>query len=116
MVRAGLGIGAAGSLAFTIYTGTHNNSVLLMAMFVLWVLSPFVGLWFAERSAERAPHGMASAIRASALVIIVCSLGIYGVVAMQGPSHHAAFAFVAVPAASWLAIAPLLIAPRSVRR
>lgn len=111
MVRAGLWIGAAGSLGFTIYTGRHNNSILLMAMFAVWVLSPFAGLWLAERTAERTAPGMASAMRASALVIMVCSLGIYGAQAMRGPSHHAAFAFLAVPAASWFAIAPLLIAP-----
>ena len=58
-------------------------------------------------------------MRASALVIIVCSLGIYGAVAMSGmsaPGHHTAFALLAVPAASWFAIIPLLIAPRLAKR
>lgn len=116
IVRAGLWIGAAGSLAFTIYAGRHNSSVLLIGMFAVWVLLPYAGLWLAERSAERAPAGMASAMRASALVVMVCSLGIYGAAAMQGPSHEATFAFLAVPAASWLGIAPLLVAQRLVKK
>ncbi len=116
MVRAGLWIGAVGSLCFTIYAGRHNASVLLRALFAVWVLSPFAGLWLAERNAERVPTGIASSMRGSSLVIMVCSLGIYGAAAMQGPSHHTAFAFLAVPAASWLAIVPLLIASRFVAR
>ena len=112
IVRAGVWIGAAGSLCFTLYVGRHNSSTLLIAMFAVWVLSPFAGLWLAGRSAERAPAGMASAVRVSAVFIIVASLCIYGVVAKRGPTRHAAFAFLAVPAASWFAIAPLLLACR----
>ena len=116
MVRAGLWIGAVGSLGFTLYAGRHNSSILLIVLFAVWVVSPFAGLWLAERSAERVPAGIVASMRGSALVIMVCSLGIYGAAAMQGPSHHTTFAFLAVPAASWLAIVPLLIASRMVAR
>jgi hypothetical protein len=116
MVRAGLWIGAVGSLGFTLYAGRHNGSILLIVLFAAWVLSPFAGLWLAERSAERAPAGIAASMRASALVIMVFSLGIYGAAAMEAPSHHTAFAFLAVPAASWLAIVPLLLAARRIAK
>jgi hypothetical protein len=116
MTRAGLWIGALGSVAFTIYTGRHNSSVLLICLFVLWVLSPFAGLVIALRSADAARAGIGSAVRASALVIILCSLGLYGTVAMSTPGHHTAFAFLAVPGASWLAILPMLLAVRLARR
>ena len=116
MARAGLWIGAVGSLCFTVYAGRHNSSFLLIALFAVWVLTPFAGLWLAERSAERVPVGIANSMRGSALVIMVCSLGIYGAAAISGPSHHTTFAFLAVPAASWLAIVPLLIASRLVAR
>ena len=82
----------------------------------MWVLLPFAGLWLAERNAERTPTGIASSMRSSALVIMVFSLAIYGAAAIQGPSHQATFAFLAVPAASWLAIVPLMIASRKVAR
>jgi hypothetical protein len=116
ITRAGLWIGAAGSLAFTLYAGRSNNSALLVILFAIWVLLPFAGLWATERVADRSPTGIGSAMRASALVIMICSLAIYGVVALSGPSHHKAFAFLAVPGASWLAILPLLIAPRFAQR
>jgi hypothetical protein len=116
MVRAGLWIAGAGSLACTLYAGRHNSSILLIALFAVWVLSPFAGLWLAERNAERTPAGIASSMRSSALVIMVFSLAIYGAAAIQGPSHQTTFAFLAVPAASWLAIVPLLIASRKVAR
>jgi len=116
MVRAGVWIGAVGSLGFTLYAGRHNSSILLIVLFAVWVVSPFAGLWLAERSAERVPAGIAASMRGSALVIMVCSLGIYGAAAIQGPSHLTTFAFLAVPAASWLAIVPLLIASRMVAR
>jgi hypothetical protein len=116
VTRAGLWIGAAGSVAFTIYTGRHNSSIVLMGLFVLWVLLPFAGLVMAVRAAEAARAGIGSAVRASALVIIICSLGLYGAVAMSTPGHHTAFAFLAVPGASWLAIVPMLIAVRLARR
>jgi hypothetical protein len=116
MVRAGLWIAGTGSLACTLYAGRHNNSIVLIVLFAAWVVSPFAGLWLAERSAERAPAGIAASIRSSALVIMVFSLAIYGAAAIQGPSHQTTFAFLAVPAASWLAIVPLLIAARKVAR
>jgi hypothetical protein len=116
MTRAGLWIGAAGSLAFTLYAGRGNGSALLVSLFAVWVLSPFAGLWAAERATVHLPAGIASATRSSALVIMVCSLGIYGAAAMSAPDHHKAFAFLAVPGASWLAIVPMLLAPRFGRR
>ena len=112
MVRAGLWIAAAGSLACTAYAGRLNKSFLLVALFVAWVLSPFGGLAWAERTADKLPGGMASAMRASALVISICSLGIYVAVAASQPGHHNAFPFLAVPAASWLAIVGMLLAAR----
>jgi hypothetical protein len=116
MVRAVLWIGAVGSLGFTVYAGRHNPSVLLIVLFAGWVVSPFAGLWLAERNAERVPRGIAASMRGSALVIMVCSLGIYGATVISGPGHQTTFAFLAVPAASWLAIVPLLIASRIVAR
>jgi hypothetical protein len=112
MVRAGLLMAAAGSVACTVYAGRHNKSFLLVGLFAVWVLSPFGGLAWAERAADKLPNGMASAMRASALVISICSLCIYVAVAASPPGHHNAFPFLAVPGASWLAILPMLIVPR----
>ena len=116
LLRTGLWLAAAGSLACTLYAGRENKSVLLVAMFAVWVLSPFLGLAVAELMAARAPRGLASAIRASALVISIGSLALYVVAAASPPGHHKAFAFLAIPTVSWFAILPMMIAPRFARK
>jgi hypothetical protein len=42
-------VGAVGSVAFMLYAGRHNPSRLLMTLFTLWVLSPFVAPCIGER-------------------------------------------------------------------
>ena len=104
------------AVALTIYTGRHNHSVLLISLFVVWVVSPFFGLIMGERLARRSPVAIASAISAAALVLSVCPVLVYSIAAASLPLHEATFAFLAVPAASWLAIATLLIAARVARK
>lgn len=116
LARSGIWIAAAGSLACAIYTGRHNSSVLLIVLFAVWVLSPFVGLAWIDRFAETLPRDMASAIRASALVICISSLVLYVAIAASHLGHHAAFPFLVTPASSWLAILTMRIAPRLARK
>ena len=116
LLRMGVWVAAAGSLACTIYTGRHNSSVLLIALFAVWVLSPFAGLWWMDRFAETTPQDMASAIRASALVICLSSLVLYVAMAASGPGHQATFAFLVTPASSWLAILTMRVATRFARK
>ena len=40
--------GAVGSLAMTLYAGQKNNSVLLVLLFAIWVLSPFIAFLIAN--------------------------------------------------------------------
>ena len=49
-----LSVGAAGSVALTLYVGRSNSSRPLIGMFAVWVLSPFALLAiFARRSQSR---------------------------------------------------------------
>lgn len=116
IVRVGVWVAAAGSLACSLYTGRHNSSLLLVALFAVWVLSPFAGLLWIGRIADRAPRDVASAIRASSLVICISSLVLYVAVAASRPGHHTAFAFLVTPASSWLAILTMRLAARLVRK
>jgi hypothetical protein len=106
-----LRLGALVSVALTLYAGRHNPSLLLPVLFVLWVLSPFLGLIAAQRIAHRSPAHIAKAIHAATLVLTLCAVLIYALVDVA-PPPHIAFAFLAVPAACWLAILTLLIAAR----
>src|SRR4249919_3652953 len=42
-------IAATSSVWLTLYMGRKNSSILLIALFVIWVLSPFVALFVADR-------------------------------------------------------------------
>jgi hypothetical protein len=116
MVRVGLWIAAAGSLACTLYTGRHNSSLLLVAMFAIWVLTPFAGLAWINQVADGARRDIDAAIRASSLVVCISSLAIYVAIAAIPPGHHTAFAFLVVPATSWLAILTMWVASRVAQR
>jgi hypothetical protein len=112
MVRVGLWVAAAGSLACTLYTGRHNTSLLLVVLFAIWVLTPFAGLAWINRIGDSARRDIAAAIRASSLVVCISSLAIYVAIAAIRPVHHTAFAFLVVPAISWLTILTMWVAAR----
>jgi hypothetical protein len=116
IVRVGLWVAAAGSLACTLYTGRHNSSLLLVALFAIWVLTPFAGLAWINRLADSARRDIAAAIGASSLVVCISSLAIYVAIAASRPGHHTAFAFLVVPATSWLTILTMWVASRITQR
>ena len=97
-------IGALGSLGFTLFVGHRNASRILVAMFILWVLSPFVGLAVAHLLSKRWSNYARSAVCLAALVVALGSLVIYGDVALGAPREKPAFMFLAVPMASWLIV------------
>jgi hypothetical protein len=97
--------GAGGSVALTVYAGRHNDSRLLVALFVIWVLSPFMALLLASLVSRRWPVLTQTTLYIAMLVVTVGSLAIYGAQAFRLPRPQAAFVFVVVPPASWLLIA-----------
>ena len=47
--------GAGGSIAFMLRVGQRNQSRLLLLVFAIWVLAPFLTLWMANTLAKRWP-------------------------------------------------------------
>ncbi len=93
--------GAAGSLGFMFYTGRHNKSIFLLALFTGWVLSPFIGLVVANVLAKRWSVLTRVTIYILMLVITLSSLiGYSGV--LSPPGTKPAFVFLMFPLASWL--------------
>jgi hypothetical protein len=84
--------GAFGSVAAVLWVGRRNPSLILMAMFVIWVALPFWGLVYA-----RLAHWVA-------LVVVAGSLAIYGYVALGPPRAQVAKWFLLTPAVSWAVI------------
>jgi hypothetical protein len=97
--------GAGGSVALTVYAGRHNNSRMLVALFVIWVLSPFIALVWANLVSKPWPVLTQATLYCVTLVLTLGSLAIYGNVVLRPPGSTPAFVFVVVPPASWLLIA-----------
>jgi len=109
-------LGAAGSLALTIYAGRHQHSVALLAMFVVWVLLPFVGLFASNRASPAAPASGRISLQIATVIICASSLLAYGTVALGPPHHNTAFIFIVFPAVSWLVIGVDLLIARKMSR
>ena len=110
--------GAVGSVGLTLYAGRRNDSRILMVLFTLWVLSPFVAVVSASIASKRWLALTRATLYSATLVVTLSSLVIYGVVALGPPRGKTAFVFVVVPPASWLltAIAVTIVALISGRR
>ena len=97
--------GAAGSIGFMLRAGHRNPSRVLLILFAIWVLSPFVALLFAIIVSKDCSVLTRATLYGVVLVLTATSLAIYGDVALGPPRTKTAFVFVVVPPASWLLIA-----------
>jgi len=100
--------GAGGSVGLMLRAGRHNSSRILLVLFALWVLSPFVVLVLANMVSKRWSVLTRATLYSVMLVLTLGSLAIYGDVALGPPRAQTAFVFVVVPPASWLLIAIVL--------
>src|SRR5882672_8229229 len=71
-------VGAGGSLALMLRVGHRNKSGLLLVLFAIWVLSPFVALASANAISKRWPVLTQATLYTGMLVITLGSLAIYG--------------------------------------
>jgi hypothetical protein len=96
-------VGAIGSLGFMFYAGRNQNSVILIALFTTWVLSPFVGLLIADKISKRWTVNTSVTLYWLMIVLSLGSLIIYsGALIPLGTKP--AFKFLVVPFISWLLI------------
>lgn len=101
-------VGAVGSVGLTLFAGRHNNSVLLMVLFAIWVLSPFATLLAMGRMAQRWPDAMHRVLHILTMAIAAGCLAIFGFVALGPARSHTAFAFVVTPAVCELLLTVLM--------
>jgi hypothetical protein len=97
--------GAVGSVGLMLFAGRHNNSRVLLAIFTVWVLSPFVVLLWAGLAAKSWSLLTRAILYSLMPVLTLGTLAIYGYVALGPPRPKTAPVFVVVPPASWLLIA-----------
>ena len=108
MVALGMVIaGAGGSLVLVLRTGRNNNSVLLISLFVIWVLSPFVALVVAHVISKRWTFISRVTLYSLMIVVTLGSLVSYsGALSPRGTKP--AFVFLVVPLLSWILLAVVI--------
>ena len=105
----------AGSVGLTLRAG-QTAPPLLLALFVLWVLSPFVGLAWANMVSHRWSVITRATVWCVSLVIALISLAVYGGVVLPPAGSPHAFVYVIVPPGSWLLLAIAVAAAALVSR
>jgi len=100
--------GAGGSVGLMLLVGHRNNSRILLVLFAIWVLSPFMALLLANVTSKRWSVHTRSTLYSVMLVLTLGSLAVYGYVALGPPTAKPAFVFLVVPMASWLLIAAFI--------
>jgi hypothetical protein len=103
---------ALGSLAFTLFAGHHNRSILLVGMFAVWVVAPSVGILGVLRVAERRSTQAETIVQAMAFILSCAALVLYAAFALHPLAHNAAAPFLLVPVFLWVAIAGMFLYAR----
>jgi dienelactone hydrolase len=96
--------GAAGSDGLMLYAGHRNDSRILLALFAIWVISPFVALALANMVSKRWSVLTRATLHGVMLILTVVSLAIYGNAVSIPPGSRLAVPFLVVPMGSWLLI------------
>ena len=111
--------GGVCSIGLMLRSGRRNSSIILLVIiFAIWVLSPFVALAWAGVVSRRWPAPTRAALYVVMFLVTLGSLAIYGAVAFRAIAAKTGFIFLVVPGASWLLAAVVvstaaLIARRS---
>src|SRR5579872_6160809 len=83
--RMAVVVGAAGSVGLMLHAGRGNPSRVLLTLFTLWVLAPFLAAVLSDMASKRWPAHARTALYSGTLFFTLVSLMIYGVVALGPP-------------------------------
>ena len=111
VVLAGAGI----SLGLMLHAGRNNKSVLLILLFVVWVLSPFIALLVANVVSKRWSVLTRVTLYSLMLILTLGSLVSYSGT-LSPPGTKPAFVFLVVPLISWLLLAIVIPIASSLSR
>jgi hypothetical protein len=93
--------GALGSVGLMLWVGHRNPSRLLLVLFTIWDLSPFIALVLTDIVSKRWSVLTRATLYGVMLILTLGSLVIYGDVVWR-PRPQPAFMFLVVPLGSWL--------------
>jgi hypothetical protein len=93
--------GAGASVGLMLWAGHRNPSPVLLVLFAIWDLSPFIALVLADMVSKRWSVLTRATLHSVMLVHTLGSLACYGDVVWR-PRPQPAFVFLVVPLGSWL--------------
>ena len=93
--------GALGSFGLMLWMGHRNPSRVLIVLFAIWDLSPFIALGLADIVSKRWSVLTRATLYVVMLILTLGSLAFYGDVVWR-PRPQPAFMFLIVPLGSWL--------------
>ena len=108
-------IGSVGSIGFTLHAGGNNRSILLVALFVIWVFSPFMALLVVNIASKRWSNSARVAFLVLVIILTFGALAGYsGILTLPGTKP--AFIFLIIPLISWLLIIIVIFLSRRLSR
>jgi len=96
-----MAIGAIGSLYIMFNASRNQKSILLIALFTVWVLSPFIGFFLTMKISNRWTTAARTSLYWLMIILTIGSLIAYGG-AFNTPQTKNAFRFLVVPFLLWL--------------
>lgn len=109
LARAATIVSAIVSLGCMFWVGQHNRSIVLVTLFAVWVLSPFIGLLWARRFAYWYQYAAQAMIYGLVFLVSIGSAIFYAIAAFGPHWRYPALPFLAAPLASWLLIGMVLL-------
>jgi len=106
-------VGAVGSLYFMFSAGRKQNSIILLALFTAWVLSPFVGLFISNKISNRWTVPARASLYWLMIILTIGSLVAYSG-AFNTPETKNAFIFLIFPLISWFLIVIVFLIARKI--
>jgi len=100
--------GGVVSLGLMLWVGHRNSSVVLIALFTVWVTSPFVMLLWALRAAKGWPPARGKLVRRVMISVSLGSVLVYATTTFLMHLAKPAAPFLFVPFASWWIVALFL--------
>jgi hypothetical protein len=110
-------VSAIGSVALLLYMGRRNKSIVLMVLFSIWVLAPFVeSLLLNALITKRGSAVAQTALHVAMLIIAVASLALYAETVLRPPVSQPVFRFVLLPVVSNVLIIIVVVTAEVVSR
>jgi hypothetical protein len=105
-------LGALLALYFMYSTAHNQKSMLLIALFTVWVLSPFAGIFMATKAPERWIRPVRTPLYWTMIILAIGAVMVYSGT-IKVPHTKPAFIFLVAPFVSWLLIIAVFLIAKS---